>query len=288
MTLCTSRPAPVSTPSLTPRLLRHLLVTALLWSLLASGSVAGITAGDDDLGAIWFLGDSITQSNADGDSKGSPRQALHDLLVAKGYGFSYTGHSRSNREGLPKTQAEPIDNLYHYHSGVSGILIGEKNGDSGITPKLAEWWTQGRLEVVKPQVILIMIGTNDIGKSYDVPNAPRRLRTLLQTIYAQPEVGNPTVFLASIPPNGRGAKPAAGVAAFNASVPKIVAHFKKKGRDIHFVDQFTALNADYAANMRKDNLHPNATGNQTMARQWFQAIEAVVGAQTPSASAATE
>ncbi len=259
--------------------IRRLLAPAFVCGLLAPVSAAGITAGSDDLGAIWFLGDSITQSNADGDSKGSPRQALHDLLAAKGYHFSFTGHARSNREGLPKTQDEPADNLYHYHSGVSGIQIGKKDGDSGITPNLPDWWSQGRLAVVKPDVILVMIGTNDVGRANDLRNAPRRLRTLLQTIYAQPDVGQPTVFLASIPPNGRSDKQAADVAAFNARVPKIVAGFKKRGHDIHFVDQFVALNADYAANMRKDNLHPNATGNQTMACQWFEAIESLANPQ---------
>ena len=31
---------------------------------------------EKDLGAIWFIGDSITQSNADGDANGSPRKSL--------------------------------------------------------------------------------------------------------------------------------------------------------------------------------------------------------------------
>lgn len=270
----------MSTHNRIANLFKSLRMQALACCLMAPASVAGIDPGSKDLGAVWCVGDSITQSNADGDRRGSPRQALHGLLDEAGYRFSYTGHFAANREGLPDTGDEPIDNLYHYHSGVSGILIGEADGESGTTPNLANWWHQGRLDVVKPDVILIMIGTNDVGKAYDLPNAPRRLRVLLQTIYAQPGVGNPTVFLASIPPNGRGEAQAKNVAAFNARVPKIVAGFKKRGRDIHFVDQFTALNADYAANMRKDNLHPNATGNQTMARQWFEAIESVANPQS--------
>ena len=40
------------------------------------------------------------------------------------------------------------------------------------------------------------------------------------------------------------------------------------------MDQFTPIDDAYKANMRGDNLHPNATGNDTMATQWFNAIEA--------------
>ncbi|CAA6691685.1 MULTISPECIES: GDSL-type esterase/lipase family protein [unclassified Lentimonas] len=230
-------------------------------------------ASGKDLGAIWFIGDSITQSNADGDPQGSPRKSLYDLLKANGYSFSYTGHHARNVDGLPATGASPADNLYHYHSGVSGILIGDATR-RGFRTILPTAWRQGRLATVKPDMILIMLGTNDVGHGYDLDNGPQRLRGLLDEIYALPNIGQPKVLLGTIPPNRRIEADRTNVMIFNESVPRIVLDYRAKGHAITMVDQFKAIDAAYEANMRGDNLHPNATGNDTMAKQWFDAIQA--------------
>ncbi|WPJ97285.1 GDSL-type esterase/lipase family protein [Coraliomargarita algicola] len=231
------------------------------------------TSAGKELGAIWFIGDSITQSVADGDPTGSPRKSLYDLLMADGFDFSYTGHFTANVDGLPTTGGKPADNLYHYHSGVSGIRIGEAGGASGFAKNLVTYWNSGRLAEEKPDTILIMLGTNDVATPV---GATDRLRSLVEDIYSLPDVGNPAIYLASIPPNRRNASDTAYVAAFNAEVPGIVAEFQAEGKDVHFVDQFTALDDAYASCMRRDNLHPNATGNEIIAQTWFDAISAPV------------
>lgn len=251
--------------------------------VFAPGLQAGITPGSKNIGAVWFIGDSITQSNADGDSTGSPRKSLYDLLNANGYTFTYTGHYTANVDGLPTTGATPDTNLYQYHSGISGSVIGNNiSGRTGMTQNMASFWTSGRLATVKPNVILIMLGTNDVDQAIDLPNAPARLATLVDTIYGLPGVGNPSVFLASIPPN-RSTLPADPIntAAFNASVPGVVSSEDALGRDVHFVNQFTPLDNAYALDMNSDNLHPNATGNNTMAQQWFNGIAAEVNVPEP-------
>jgi len=243
-------------------------------SALATVSIDVSPAGTTDLGAIWFIGDSITQSNADGDSAGSPRKSLYDLLTANGYLFTYTGHFTANVDGLPATGATAADNLYHYHSGISGSVIGDDySGRWGMTENLSAFWNSGRLAEVKPDVILIMLGANDVNLALDLPGAPDRLKTLVQNIYELPGAGNPTVFLATITPN-RTDEPQdpINVAAFNAAVPGVVANLIAQGRDVRLVDQFTPINNDYATNMRPDNLHPNATGNDVMAQQWYNAM----------------
>ena len=234
-----------------------------------------------DLGAIWFIGDSITQSNADGDTKGSPRKSLYDLLKTNGYTFSYTGHHNKNVDGLPVTGSSASDNLYHYHSGVSGILIGDKKRH-GFSSIISSSWKQGRLATVKPDIILIMLGTNDVGHGYELEKGPERLHALLDQIYALPNVGKPKVFLASVPPNRRNDADRANVVIFNEAVPKIVAEYQDKGREIHFVDQFKPIDDAYKANMRDDNLHPNGTGNDTISKQWFDAVQSTIGSAASS------
>lgn len=226
-----------------------------------------------DLGAIWFIGDSITQSNADGDAAGSPRKALYDLLSANGYTFTYTGHFTANVDGLPTTGATPANNLYHYHSGISGSVIGDDfDGRTGMTENMSVFWNSGRLAQVKPDIILIMLGANDVNLSLNLPGAPERLRMLIQTIYELPGVGDPTIFLAQITPNRISSQTETNVSAFNDAIPDVVAGFRAQEKDVRLVDQFTPINDNYAAAMRADNLHPNAVGNELMAQQWYNAI----------------
>ena len=255
-----------------------LLLSVVVAITILPGAWAGLTPGSKDIGAVWFIGDSITQSVADGDPNGSPRKSLYDLLIANGYTFTYTGHYTANEDGLPATGGTPDSDLYRYHSGISGSVIGsDYAGRVGMTQNLPGFWTSGRLAVVKPNVILIMLGANDVDQAIDLPNAPSRLSNLVQTIYLQPNAGNPTIFLASITPNRTTVPPDPdNVAAFNAAIPGLVASWQAQGKDVRFVDQFTPIENAYAANMMPDNLHPNATGNNTMAQQWFNAIALVV------------
>jgi hypothetical protein len=186
---------------------------------------ATIVPGSTDLGNIWFIGDSITESNADGDSAGSPRLSLYNLLTVAGNTFTFTGHHTRTPGALPVTGGTPTTNLYQYHSGFSGAVIGNdvtpSDGfkRSGITQNLPTWWTQGRLAVAKPNVILIMIGTNNVALDVQKDEGQTLLTNLLNTIYGLPGIGTPTIFLASIPPSKYTPTSVADVNAFNAVVP---------------------------------------------------------------------
>jgi lysophospholipase L1-like esterase len=259
--------------------LRKSFIPSTVAALLGLPGVrAGVVPGSKNIGAVWFIGDSITQGIYDGDSGSSPRKSLYDLLVANRYTFTFTGHHTANVDGLPVTGATPETNLYHYHSGISGSVIGNDiSGRVGMTQNQTSFWTSGRLATVKPNVILIMLGTNDVDQNIDLANAPARLTTLVNTIYSHPGLGNPTVLVASIPPN-RTTIPAdpTNTATFNAAVPGVVNAQQALGRDVRFVDQFTPLENGYATNMKSDNLHTNTTGNNTLALQWFNMIQAIV------------
>ena len=259
---------------------RKPIIPSVLAALLAlPGTWAAITPGSKSIGAVWFMGDSITQSNSDGDANGSPRKSLYDLLVANGYTFTYTGHYTANVDGLPTTGGTADTNLYQYHSGISGSVIGDNySGRTGMTQNTPTFWTTGRLATVKPNVILIMLGTNDVDQNIDLANAPARLTNLVNTIFAQAGVGNPTVMVASIPPNHTTLPgDPVNTATFNAAVPGVVAAQRALGRDVYFVDQFTPIDNNYATMMMADNLHPNAAGNNSLALQWFNQIATVVG-----------
>lgn len=236
---------------------------------------AEVVSGSKNLGTIWIIGDSITQGNASGDSTGTYRSDLYNLLTADGYSFSFTGHSNANNAGLPTG--------YQYHSGVSGSMIQSNyNGRLGIEQNISAWWNQGKLASSKPDMILLMIGTNDINLNYNTTTAPARLSSLIQSLYnlAGSDV---TVFVANIPPQGT----SSAVTAFNAEIPTIVSSYASEGKDIHYVDMYTPLNARYSTLMNSDNLHANAAGNEVIAETWRNAIAATVPEPSSCVLAAT-
>jgi len=247
---------------------------------------AAIVPGSKNLGAIWFVGDSITQGVADQDPSGfTMRSAFYNYLTSQGYTFSYTGNWTANSNGLPITGAGPADNLYQYHSGVSGAVIGTNfAGRVGIMQNIPAWWTSSssRLSFARPNVILLMIGANDANLGIDISNAPSRLSQLIATIYAQPGIGRPTILVATITPDRANARAPTNVFLLNAGIPDVVQQYQNLGNDVYMVDNYTLLNANYTASMNTDNLHPNAVGNNFMASNWLSTISGYVGATVPA------
>ncbi|MGH3730764.1 MAG: GDSL-type esterase/lipase family protein, partial [Micromonosporaceae bacterium] len=59
------------------------------------------------------------------------------------------------------------------HEGHSGFRIDQ------LSANVSRW-----MAVYKPQIVLLMAGTNDIAQRYDLPNAPRRLSAMIDKIRA--------------------------------------------------------------------------------------------------------
>ena len=215
-----------------------------------------------DLGAIWYIGDSITQGNADRSAETTPRSELYRLLKEKGHDFVFMGHSKANPEGLPEKGKD-----YLYHSGVSGIRI------DGVTHNLDKFLKQGNIKANRPSLIFIMLGTNDIGAGHKIETAPERLKELVNKLYAIPRIGEPTVLISSIPPNRRQENERTNVMLFNEKLPGLATDFRAAGKAVHYVDIYTPLDQAYETTMTPDNLHPSAGGNTVIAQTWVEAIE---------------
>lgn len=262
---------------------KPIIVTLIMSIFVASQAAAGIQAGSKKLGAVWFIGDSITQSNCDGAGDNSPRKALHDLLKAKGYSFTFTGHHTVNPDGLPITGNAPAENLFQFHSGISGSVIGSNNGTrTGMTQNLTTFWGSGRLAQVKPNIIIIMLGANDVNSNIDTAAAPARLENLIAEIGKLPDIGNPTIILSNITPNRVPASKAQDrVTTYNEQVSALADQLRASGKDVHFTDVYTPVNTEYEKTMnihtpekpRFDHLHPGRYGNEVMAMQWFAKIQ---------------
>lgn len=205
---------------------------------------------------IMPMGDSIT----DGRDSGY-REPLHSLLSKRGDSFTFVGSMTINSTA-PLIAAGQV-----HHAGHGGFLIGpgsiaDRQGKTLATH--VECWIGPN--AAGPDIILLMIGSNDICMNYDITNAPSRLDSLITQIYAyRPNV---KLHLASpIPMAGR----EADVKAFNAAIPGIVAKHKALGHNVISVPMYEALNINTDLS---DGMHPNALGYQHMAQAWDAALHA--------------
>lgn len=111
-----------------------------------------------------------------------------------------------------------------------------------------------------PDLVLLHLGSNDIGQSYSVESAPARLAELAARVCAD----RPGVLLvvASVTPIP-GLQHA--VDAFNAQVPGIVAALQAGGCRARHVDMGTAVRPMDLI----DGVHPSSVGYDRMAAAWY-------------------
>jgi autotransporter-associated beta strand protein len=212
------------------------------------------TAQAADLGNVMPMGDSITLGS---NVTGGYRDPLYTLLTNRADTFTFVGSLTGSATAALTAAGQA------HHEGHSGYVITNGASRTGLDENLAGWIGPGH---ENPDKILLMIGSNDINLSYDMPNAPTRLSNLITHIYGyRPNV---RLYVASIIPMSAGGHQT-DVQTFNAAIPGIVASHQALGRDVVYVPMYEALNisTDLA-----DGLHPNALGYLHMAQAWDTAL----------------
>ena len=175
---------------------------------------------------IMPLGDSIT----DGVIPGGYRTDLWNRLNRSGLSVDFVGSLSTG----PTT----LGDKEHEGHGGAGISI--------IANFVNQW-----LNAQQPDIITLMIGTNDMFDPAAGSNTSNRLSTLIDQITNSSP--NANLLVASIPPftnpsiNQR-------VLAFNSALPDIVSSKRAQGKKVSFVDIFSKFTpSDLAA----DGFHPN-------------------------------
>jgi lysophospholipase L1-like esterase len=134
---------------------------------------------------------------------------------------------------------------------------------------LAKWF-DGQM----PDIVLMHFGTNDVWNGY----APEMILPAYKAVLDKLRMQNPRLklFVAQIIP----LKPDAGknydliVRTLNAAIPKWASDNATSASPIVVVDQFT--NYDVATDNQPDGVHPNPTGSDKIAKNWFDAIQALL------------
>ena len=194
---------------------------------------------------IMPLGDSITHGVG---ASGGYRLELKDLLVPAGYSFDFVGSRNSGPYEIEDRQ----------HEGNSGYKIHDIAAIA-----------RNRVTTYRPDIVLLVIGTNDVWTDYELDSAPARLGGLIDTIVdAAPAA---SVIVGSIPPLADSLDDAQA-RTYNAAVPGVVQARADAGKKVSFVDMYGAMTlADLY-----DGVHPNADGYFKMADVWRPALEAIL------------
>lgn len=247
-------------------LLKHLLLSVLSPSLVALAFVPRAHAAD--LGNIWPLGDSITYGAY---HAGGYRNSLYTNLTARGYTFKFVGTLTSN----PSKRLSAAGQAHHDgHSGwtIANAVDIDGKPRRGLYQGVESW----HRVIKKPDIILLLIGINDLNVGYKIDTADERLDLLITRLFSY--YPHTRLLIASLPaadPNnhhrhGATNDLAVSVKDYNAGMASVVAKHKARGQNITLVDMHDALTlADL-----HDGLHPNAKGYVKMGDAWTDAIVA--------------
>ena len=247
---------------------------------------------------IMPLGDSIT-AGFGSDDTGGYRLPLQKDLTSLGIQYQFVGSQTThNPARLP---AQP------YHEGHDGYvaMVGTDLAATRTAPARLDptWWnrdntlrinratglpvvwsqsgqlygqlTDTALKTYRPDIILLMIGTND--QLYDPNEFDPQLRgivysTLLNQIFStEPGV---TVIAAPIPykPYSETNKQ---IDQVNAVYKSIVANFAASGDSITWVGDWTAAIGEGPSDL-PDGIHPSTAKYTLMAQYWSSAIQSVL------------
>ncbi|MDY7014049.1 MAG: SGNH/GDSL hydrolase family protein, partial [Cyanobacteriota bacterium] len=161
---------------LSSRLIGHsfLIASLVLTGCRTQSSPPETNLPSENALKIMPLGDSITVGH---DVPGGYRTLLWQKLTDRGYEIDFVGSVQNGPRALPDKD----------HEGHAGWRIRD------LRSQIQSW-----LQQTQPDIVLLMIGSNDILKNDEPSTAPDRLQKLLEDIFA--EVPDATVLVSSIPP----------------------------------------------------------------------------------------
>ncbi|MDB5446834.1 MAG: hypothetical protein JWQ97_2151 [Phenylobacterium sp.] len=199
---------------------------------------------------VMPLGDSITYGSPEATTLGGYRGLLWSELTGNNLTIDFVGSGR-----------------------VAGQFEdGENEGHPGYTITDVDAGVSGWLAASRPDIVLLIIGTNDTNKGATTPQQiADRLAHLIDDIAAQPDP--PKILIGPIPPAiAQTDHRTAVIAAYNAMIPDVVAEKHAAGVDITFVDMSDLTSADMSAPPADSGVHPNASGYQKIATDWYNAL----------------
>ncbi|HEY3333482.1 MAG TPA: GDSL-type esterase/lipase family protein [Capsulimonadaceae bacterium] len=236
------------------------IATIVLPALVDPASAAPLTKGVAV--RVMPVGDSITEGKP--VTAGGYRGVLQGMLKDAGFPVVFVG-KEDNGEPANATGFS-VGLTYPNHEGYGSFTIDQMmNGGSAeghSAPAI-----EATLDADKPDVALIMLGTNDLIQKRDLGGILGRLDSLTGRILKH----SPKVKIVLAAPTPMAGERGATAAVYASGVPLVVEKYKALGNDITFVNMNTALKMSDLP----DSVHPNERGYAKMANVWFQALTGI-------------
>jgi hypothetical protein len=245
----------------------------LLSAVATRGDIVLSNYTSSHLLKVMPVGDSITD---DCSTNGAWRAPLQPLLETNGYAFTFVGRQFSSAApGFTK----------RLHEGYCGAVI----APPGVYPAHQYSDVNNYLQKIVPDALaiasnvpdlmLVLIGANDIGRGRDPYQvATNDMATLLGIIFSN--APNACVGLAkitSLQGGTAGGLPygnyAANVMTYNAQLQKLVNQQRALGQNIFLADMYSVV--DFSTMFMSDHVHPNPLGLQAMAKEWLSRIQTI-------------
>lgn len=213
-----------------------------------------------DLLRILPLGDSITHGSR---RLKSYRYALWIKLTDAGMRFDFVGSMKTNFRGNPAWPTHRGRSFDPDHEGHWGWKADQ------ILKALPHW-----LNRYTPDVVLLHLGTNDAVRGESTESTVRELRMIIRTLRRDnPKV---IVLLAELIPvddrvNRR-------IQELNEAIRALAADMNTTGSPVAAVNHHSGF--DPKTDLSRDRIHPNARGEEKMARRWFAALKAATRRET--------
>jgi lysophospholipase L1-like esterase len=119
----------------------------------------------------------------------------------------------------------------------------------------------------RPNIVTLLVGTNDMKENVDLPNAPARLGKLVDGVLSFPP---PTmVVVSSLPPNSD-SKFQDRINSYNAALPGVVQERANAKKWVLFADCGKTINVSDLV----DGTHPNDAGYERIGKCFYDAIVA--------------
>jgi lysophospholipase L1-like esterase len=214
---------------------------------------------------ILPLGDSITEGCCTAP-EGGYRIELFTKAVNSKQNITFVGGTLSIGDAKPNGPTTVAGQTFPQgNEGNGGYTIASPSSKGGIAGAI----TDQSCSTYKPDIVLLMIGTNDILQNIDLGNAPTRLGSLMDEIMT--DAPSALLVVSSIPPCCNDTT----VQAYNATIPDMVKTRAQAGKHVLFVDAHAAFvkDANYKADyISSDGLHPSANGYAVVGDLFYAAI----------------